>query len=268
MTRRSVALLVTSAWIALAAGVPRAAGPQRESSPAAAAASSSRAVLDTYCVTCHNDRLKTAGLALDRADVAHVANDREVWEKVVKRLQIGSMPPQPMKRPDEATRDRLVAWLETELDRAAAAAPNPGRPLLHRLNRAEYTNAIRDLLALDVNAASLLPPDDAAFGFDNVSDVLGVSPLLLERYLSAAGKISALAIGDPEIQPGAESYRCGGPVAEISARGVPLGTVGGLWFVMCSRSTAIPRYLFKNNVMAIRGRSRQVEISVDGERIL
>ena len=113
-------------------------------------------------------------------------DDAEAWEKVVKKLRAGTMPPQGAPRPDEATQAALVTWLETTIDRASAARPNPGRPALHRLNRAEYQNAIRDLLALDVDAAALLPPDDSSYGFDNVADVLGVSPALLERYMGAA----------------------------------------------------------------------------------
>src|SRR5439155_17277835 len=109
-----------------------------------------------------------------------------------RKLASGTMPPQGVRRPDATTYHGLTAWLEGELDRVAAASPNPGRPMLHRLNRAEYANAIRDLLALDVDAASLLPPDDSAYGFDNISDVLGVSPSLQERYLAAATSISAL----------------------------------------------------------------------------
>ena len=130
-------------------------------------------------------------------DLAQVANAPDIWEKVIRKVRVGMMPPQGLPRPDEATRDGLVAWLQTTLDRAAAAHPNPGRPPVHRLNRTEYGNAIHDLLALDVDSASLLPPDDSGYGFDNIADVLGVSPVLLERYLSAAGKISALAVGDP-----------------------------------------------------------------------
>src|SRR6185295_9736717 len=134
-----------------------------------AAMSDHGGVLKQYCVTCHNERLKTAGLLLDKANLVDVPADAETWEKVVRKLRAGTMPPQGLPRPDRATYDALLSWLQTSLDAAAATHPAPGRPLLHRLNRAEYGNVIRDLLALDVDAAALLPPDDAGFGgFDNI----------------------------------------------------------------------------------------------------
>ena len=117
------------------------------------------------------------------------------------------MPPQGVKRPDQATYRDLTSWLETQLDRAAELSPYPGRPVVHRLNRSEYANAIRDLLALDIDPAALLPPDDSAYGFDNISDALGVSPSLEEHYLSAALKIGALAVGNPNVTPGSETWR-------------------------------------------------------------
>src|SRR6202171_1782375 len=157
-----------------------------------------RALLDKYCVGCHNQRLKTADLMLDKADVNNVPAGAEIWEKVIRKVRGGMMPPAGMPRPDKAATDGLLSYLETSLDRAAAAKPNPGRALVHRLNRTEYGNAVRDLLGLEVDVTSLLPPDDAAYGFDNIADLLGVSPVLLERYLSAAWKISSLAIGDPK----------------------------------------------------------------------
>src|SRR5215469_5295485 len=171
------------------------------------AAAPYRDVLDKYCVTCHNQKLQTGGLALDTIDVNNVPARAEVWEKVIKKLRGRLMPPPGMPRPNEPIYDGLVSWLETRLDQDYQTNPRPGRPVLHRLNRSEYANAIRDLLALDVDAASLLPPDDSAFGFDNISDVLGVSPALEEHYLSAALKIGALAIGDPNITAGSETFR-------------------------------------------------------------
>ena len=187
--RRLGSSLLVATWIAAAWwNVPLAAGvrPRAAQAPADSAATH-RAVLDRYCVTCHNARLKTAGLMLDGLDLAQVPEHAEAWEKVVTKLRAGTMPPPGAPRPDEAAQAALVTWLETTIDRASAARPNPGRPALHRLNRAEYQNAIRDLLALDVDAAALLPPDDSSYGFDNVADVLGVSPALLERYRPAIG---------------------------------------------------------------------------------
>ena len=190
-------------------------------------------LINQYCVTCHNEKAKTAGLMLDKLgadlDNANVGPHAETWEKVVRKLRVGAMPPQGMPRPDRATMDALAAAIETSLDRASAAAPNPGQPVLHRLNRTEYANAIRDLLALDVDASDLLPTDDASFGFDNIASVLGVSPALLERYLLASGKISRLAVGDPKIDPIVDTYRVRADLTQNEhIEGLPLGTRGGV----------------------------------------
>ena len=166
-----------------------------------------RAALNRYCVTCHNTRLKTAGLALDTLQGADVPANAATWEKVVRKLRGGTMPPQGSPRPDAATYQALAASLETTIDESARSRPRPGRvPAVHRLNRAEYSNAIRDLLAVDIDAAAFLPPDDSGFGFDNIADVLSVSPMLTERYLSAALKISRLAVGDPNIRPATDTF--------------------------------------------------------------
>src|ERR1700687_2949786 len=190
------------AWIGIGlAGVTYLpAASQEPSSPRHSSASSSqsqRALLNRYCVTCHNEKLKTAGLMLDKMDVERASEGAEVWEKVIRKVRTGAMPPVGMPRPDKAAYDSFATYLETALESAAAAKPNPGRPAIHRLNRTEYPNVIRDLLALDVDAESLLPGDDSGYGFDNIGDVLSVSPMLLERYMSAARQISRLAVGDP-----------------------------------------------------------------------
>ncbi len=177
------------------ASVMVAAGQTSPSSP--------EATFTKYCVTCHNARLKTAGFVLDTADLKNVGAHAETWEKVVRKLRTEAMPPAGAPRPDRATYDSTAAYLEAELDRAAAAKPNPGSlPLLHRLTRTEYQNAIRDLLAVDalpkeMDYSLLLPADNASSGFDNIADLLFVSPTSMERYLDAAAKISRLAIGDP-----------------------------------------------------------------------
>jgi len=145
-----------------------------------AQAPSHQQTVKDYCAGCHNDRLRTGGLSLEAANLQSVPAHPEIWEKVVRKLRLGVMPPQGARRPDAAVLDALATSLERELDASAAARPNPGRPALHRLNRAEYANAIRDLLGLDVDVAALLPPDNAAFGFDNVADALGSSPALLQ----------------------------------------------------------------------------------------
>ena len=229
--------------------------------------------IQQYCVTCHNQRLKTGGLALDMLDPANAAARADVWEKVVRKLRSGTMPPQGAPRPDPGTNTSVISALEEQLDRAAAANPYPGRPVLHRLNRAEYANAIRDLLALDVDVASLLPPDDAAFGFDNIADALGVSPSLEEHYLSAALKIGALAVGDPHVTPGSETWRIRQDLSQDQhIEGLPLGTVGGIrvqYNFPLDGEYTFQAKLYRTNLNIVRGLEspHQVEFAVDGERI-
>ncbi len=188
-----------------------------------------RALLNQYCVVCHNDKLKTAGLLLDKADPTNVSLDAETWEKVVRKLRAGAMPPQGMPRPDHATLEHFVETLETSLDSAAAAKPNPGRTVVHRLNRAEYANSIHDLLTLDVDVSDLLPADDESYGFDNIAETLRMSPVLMERYLSAARKISRLAVGETNIIPSYDTYRVRPDLGQDEhIEGLPLGTRGGI----------------------------------------
>ena len=216
-------------WIGVAlvgVGSFQAAMPQALS-PVPSHASEPRAVLDRYCIVCHNEQARTAGLALDTMDVEQISEGAPVWEKVLRKLRGRAMPPAGMPRPDEASYDSFANYLEQQLD---GAPPNPGRPVLHRLNRAEYTNAIRDLLALEIDGASLLPADDSGYGFDNIGAVLSVSPMLLERYMSAARKISRLAIGDHTGRPDSETYvvsRFLGQEDRISDD-LPFGSRGGI----------------------------------------
>ena len=165
-------------------GVAGAAGthPSHQQSsaiPAVSTASAARALLDQYCVTCHNDRTRMAGLTLETMDVSRVGAGAAMWEHVVRRVRADAMPPAGRPRPDAATSRAFVSWLETELDRAARAKPDPGRPAIHRLNRVEYANAIRDLFGLDVDVRALLPADNEHHGFDNIAEVLSVSPTLI-----------------------------------------------------------------------------------------
>jgi mono/diheme cytochrome c family protein len=203
----------------------------QSSSPigAVSPASSHRAMLDRYCVTCHNQRLVTAGLKLDDADVAHPGEGAEIWEKVVRKVRTGMMPPPNMPQPSMDDRRALLSWLETSLDKAAAAKPNPGRTeTLRRLNRTEYQNAIRDLLSVDIDAASLLPADESGHGFDNVT-VGDLPPALLDRYISAAQKISALAIGSTQTSLQSDIIRVPPDVTqEGDVAGLPIGTRGGV----------------------------------------
>ena len=267
-------LVASVLWIAsLTVALPRAEAPQAPPRPVSSAETLDRSVVDKYCVTCHNQRLKTGGLTLDTPDLANVAAHSDVWEKVIRKVEAGMMPPAGVPRPDAATRKALVANLEGVLDRAAKASPNPGRPLVHRLNRAEYANAIRDLLAVDLDVSALLPPDDSSAGFDNNADVLGLSPVLLESYLTAAERISALAVGDPKTPPMGELFRVRQDESQDRhIDGLPIGTVGGLLI-----QTTLPldgEYqfqvrLFRTNLGTMRGLEypHQLEISVNDVRV-
>ena len=221
--------LLGSALVALFIGA--ASAPAQ--TPATAAAED-RALLDRYCVACHNDRTLTAGLSLQGLDVARVgenAGEVERWEKVVRKLRTRAMPPPGRRRPAEVDYERVATHLETALDAAAAAELNPGRrPAVHRLNRAEYANAIRDLLALEIDGRSLLPADDSGYGFDNIADVLSVSPMLTERYLSAARKISRLAVGDTALAPTTEIFAVDKYLKQDArvSDDLPFGSRGGL----------------------------------------
>ncbi|HEY1304318.1 MAG TPA: DUF1592 domain-containing protein [Vicinamibacterales bacterium] len=188
-------------------------------------------MLDRYCVTCHNQRLVTAGLKLDEADVVRPGEAPEIWEKVVRKLRTGMMPPPNMPQPSTEDRQALLSWLETSLDKAAATKPNPGRTeTWRRLNRTEYQNAIRDLLSVDIDASSLLPADESGHGFDNVT-VGDLPPTLLDRYISAAQKISALAIGSTQASLQSDIVRVAPDVTqEEHVAGLPIGTRGGILF--------------------------------------
>jgi cytochrome c551/c552 len=195
----------------------------------AALSAQDRALLDQYCVTCHNEKLKTGGLSLDKISLEHPADNAETWEKVIRKLRAGMMPPSGARRPGRAALDAFTQKLEASLDQASAANPNPGSVGVHRLNRSEYANAIHDLLDLDIDPATLLPSDDSSEGFDNIADALGVSPALLERYVSAATKISRVAVGDPAISPSTSTYRVPGDMTQSQhLEGLPLGTRGGI----------------------------------------
>src|SRR5215467_10876096 len=163
--------------------------------------------LTTYCMGCHNTRLRTGNLALDQFDPARVAAAPDVWEKVARKLRTREMPPAGARRPDEETYHRIITSLESDLDAAAAGAPRPGRVPVHRLNRTEYTNAIRDLLALDVDGRQLIADEPAGNGFDNVASVLTASPALIESYLSAASTVARLAVGDRSLGAVVDTFK-------------------------------------------------------------
>jgi hypothetical protein len=258
-----------SHWIAsglMAAG----AGLLSAQSPSV---SPQHALINQYCVTCHNEKAKTAGLMLDKLDIDHAAEHAESWEKVVRKLRGGMMPPQGMPRPEQAKIDGLITWLETSLDQAAAAHPEPGRSALHRLNRTEYANAIRDLLGLKVDVTALLPADDESNGFDNIAEVLRVSPSLLEAYLSASREVSSLAVGDPKTGPISQSIQVPPDLAQDEhIEGLPLGTRGGILIHHNFPLDADYEFnviLLRNIVGYLTGMEfpHQLEVSIDGQRV-
>ena len=202
--------------------------------PAGAAAGQtdtpSRALLDRYCVACHNERLKTGGVMFDQVDISRVAEHRELLEKVVRKLRSGQMPPQGRPRPEQSAVTAFVTALEAELDNVGAAAPNPGRVASHRMNRTQYVNAVRDLLALELDGEALLPSDMAGFGFDNNAAVLAMTPALMDRYITAATKVSRLAVGTLENRPAIQTYRLPTGTRQEARMGedLPFATHGGL----------------------------------------
>ncbi len=242
-----------------------------------------QAVLNKYCTGCHNDKVKTGGFSLAGADVANVATNTDLWEKVLQKLEGRQMPPIGRPRPDEATYESLASHLETSLDRIAAANPNPGRTeTFRRLTRTEYRNAVRDLLSVDVEVESLLPPDDSSFGFDNVT-VGNLSPTLMEKYLASAQKISRLAIGTSVRTP--STYVVTLPVDKTQEQhfsGLPLGTRGGTIFSYTFPTDGTYEFqvrLYRDRNEHVEGLGRQgrgqdsvseqheLELTVDGERV-
>jgi mono/diheme cytochrome c family protein len=246
------------------------------SSPATA----QQAFIQRHCIECHNSTDQSAaalfaGLFFDKLDVTDVAGDPETWEKVVRKLGAGMMPPAEKPRPDPVEQSKFLAYLETELDAHAAAQPNPGRPALHRVNRTEYANAIRDLLALEIDATALLPADDSSFGFDNIAGSLGVSPVLLERYVAAAGKISRLALGDTAMPDRQEKYLVSGDLTQNQhLPGMPFGTRGGATFTHHFPVDA--EYIIRADLVerggrmfgANLGKTEQLEVTLDGQRVV
>ena len=221
--------------LAILVGVVVAAATVSPSAPLAAAGAQpgpdtpSRELLDRYCVTCHNERLETAGLRLDQVDLTRIAEHASVLEKVVHKLRSGQMPPEGRPRPDPATVDAFATSLETALDRVAAERPNAGRVASRRLNRVEYVNVVEDLLGLEVDGDELLPSDMAGFGFDNNADVLSITPGLMARYIAAATKISRAAVGSPDTRPVMQLYEVGFERRDVRAgEDMPFGTHGGL----------------------------------------
>jgi mono/diheme cytochrome c family protein len=264
---RFVALGV-AVWVSAVAAAAVGAAGQSAPAPQAqqAASSPQRALLDRYCVSCHNTRLKTANLALDGLDLAEAGGHPEVWEKVVRKLRGGLMPPAGRPRPDQASQDAFVATLENALDATAATHPNPGRTeTFHRLNRAEYRNAVRDILAVDLDVTELLPGDSASFGFDNMAGALKLSESLMERYLSAARKISRAAIGTAPSVPAAQTYNVSPALRQDEqVEGLPFGTRGG---TLINHLFPIDAEYVINFGLANTTGGADLDVLLDGERL-
>ena len=242
-----------------------------------AAGAEARAVLDRYCLTCHNAQQRQRGAvprAFDALSFDDVGAQAGEWEAIVRRVRAGMMPPAGMPRPEPAARGAFVSFLEGELDRAAQRRPNPGRTeAFHRLNRTEYRNAVRDLLGVDVDVTALLPPDDASYGFDNIAGVLKLSPTLVERYLVAAQRISRLAVGTPPPAPVVDYFRVADDRSqEDRLPGEAIGTRGGTTIRYVFPMDA--QYGFRvelsrdlNEQVPLYQEVHQLELSIDGERI-
>jgi cytochrome c551/c552 len=259
--------------LALPILITLAAAAAQTNSPALA--SPQRALLNQYCVTCHNQRLRTAGLTLDTVAVDDIGGAGQLWEKVLLKIRTGAMPPPSMPRPEQTALDAFALHLETALDRASAATPYPGRVAVHRLNQTEYVNAVRDLLGLEVDGRSLVLGDDSdEQGFDNIAGVLSLSPALLERYLSAARTISRLAVGDPSIAPAFAMYDVpkGLVQDERTSEDLPFGSRGGV--AIHHRFPLDAEYVVKirlrrqlyDYILGL-GRPHQLEVRLDGKLV-
>ncbi len=259
-------LLLLSGGPAAAAAAPVEPAVVRQAPADASVSAEASRTVRRYCVACHNGRLLTAGLALDDIDLTRVGDHAELWENVVRKLRAGLMPPAGRPRPDEATYDRVATWLEAELDAAAAASPNPGRTqTFHRLNRAEYRNAVRDVLGVTVDVEELLPADSASYGFDNIAGVLRVSESLMERYLTAARRIGRAAVGMTPPTAVARTYTVSPALPQDDhVEGLPYGTRGGA--LITHRFPLDAEYVLRVGVSRVSG-GAQLEVTVDGERV-
>jgi hypothetical protein len=251
------------------AATPYPQTPNSAASPtttARASAAAERALLDQYCVACHNNRARTANLSLEGLDLSTVGDHPELWEKVVRKLRAGVMPPPDVRRPSLGDYETLRDWLEAEIDRKAGTHPNPGSVVLHRLNRAEYANAVRDLLDLEIDVASLLPPDDSARGFDNIAGSLTISPTLLEAYTTAATRVARTAVGFWKTPTEATYLAPGDTSQNHHIEGLPFGTRGGM--LVHHNFPADGEYKFSIQNFGIGSfiPGEQLEVIIDGER--
>jgi Protein of unknown function (DUF1592)/Protein of unknown function (DUF1588)/Protein of unknown function (DUF1587)/Protein of unknown function (DUF1585)/Protein of unknown function (DUF1595)/Planctomycete cytochrome C len=274
VTPRSVWVLVRSCAIGIS--VVLSVGPvsghagrpsnRPASSPSATSTEKPRALLDRYCVTCHNDRLKTANLSLQGLDLTDVAGQAELWEKVIRKLRAGVMPPPDLPRPPLPDYESLRDWLENEVDRVAAARSTPGSVVLHRLNRTEYANAIRDLLGLQIDPTTLLPPDDSANGFDNIAGSLTISPTLLESYTTAAARVVRMAVGSSK-SPVEATYVASSDASQTQRLdSMPFGTRGGIVARHIFPADGEYKFSVQNFGVGSFIPGEQLALIIDGER--
>ena len=272
MTRKMLRVLGAGCFAALSVALTGTPAAAQESVGRAPGEPAHGVLIDRYCVTCHNTRLQTAGIVLEGLDVSNVARGAATWEKVLRKLRGREMPPPGRPRPGDAEYDALAAELTAALDQAALRAPNPGRGALHRLNRTEYANVIRDLLLLEIDVTRFLPPDDSSYGFDNIADVLRVSPLLLEQYLSTARVISRAAVGSPSVRAATHTYRTAPDhTQDYPLDGLPFGTRGGLaarHYFPLDAEYEVRAFLKRTAQTGIRGlgEAHDVEVAIDGVR--
>jgi mono/diheme cytochrome c family protein len=271
---KSVSVCLVAWMLVVASAASRGQGSAQGPGQGSAQGSAHSTLINQYCVTCHNQKAKTGGLALDTISMANIPASAEIWEKVIRKVRGGQMPPSGMPRPTPAALDGLVTHLESSIDKAALAAPTLRHPAIHRLNRSEYGNAVRDLFALDVDVSALLPPDEEAYGFDNNATVLNISTSLMERYLSAAWKISSLAVASPRITPSLETFRVRGDLSQHDhVPGLPMGTRGGIairhYFPVDGEYVISPR-LYRETVNIVRGLELEhdLEVTLDGHRVV
>ena len=246
------------------AGIAAGAAPQPEGAGSSAPPAAHRALVERYCLSCHNDRTRTANLSLEAHDLAAVGDNPELWERVVRKLRAGMMPPPGARRPPEADYAGFRDWLETEIDRSAAV--NPGAKVLHRLNRTEYANVIRDLLDLEIDPATLLPPDDSSRGFDNIAGSLTISPTLLETYVGAAAKVARMAVGYWKTPTEATYISRTDSSQNLHLAGMPLGTRGGMAVRHVFPGDGDYTFTIRNLGVGTYIPGEQLELYIDGER--
>jgi len=255
---------------AVAAPKPAVQGAAKlpvSSAASTASAATERAVLDQYCVTCHNDKTRKANLSLEKLDLTTAADHADLWEKVIRKLRAGVMPPPGARRPPLAEYEGLRDWLESEIDRKAAGRTNPGSVVLHRLNRTEYANVIHDLLDLDIDPSTYLPSDDSARGFDNVAGSLTISPTLLESYTTAATRIARMAVGFWNSPTSANYIAPGDTSQNQHVEGLPFGTRGGLLVTHNFPADGEYKFEVQNFGLGKYTPGEKIEFLIDNERV-